>query len=71
MLSHQGVELFGRIRMIRRCGLVGGRVSLGVIFEVPKVHAKSSISASGSGCSSQLMFHCHVSCHARAMMIMA
>jgi hypothetical protein len=28
MLSHQEVELFVRIRRIRRCGLVGGGVSL-------------------------------------------
>ena len=36
MLSHQGVELFDRIKRIRRCGLVGGSVSLGVSFEVSK-----------------------------------
>jgi hypothetical protein len=39
MLSHQGVALFERIRRIRRCGLVGGSVSLG--FEFFKAHARS------------------------------
>jgi hypothetical protein len=34
MLSHQGVELFEKIRRIRRCGLSGGSESLGVGFEV-------------------------------------
>jgi hypothetical protein len=29
MLSHQGVELFDRIRRISRCDLDGGSVSLG------------------------------------------
>lgn len=43
MLSHQGVELFD-IRRIRRCGLVGGNVSLGVVFRLSKAHAKSSAS---------------------------
>ena len=36
MLSHQGVTLFERIR---RCGLVGGSVSLGVGSESLKPHA--------------------------------
>ena len=30
MLSHQRVELFERIRRIRKCGLVGIKMSLGV-----------------------------------------
>ena len=43
MLSHQGVELFDRIRRIRRCGLVGGNVSLGVGFEVSKTCVRPSL----------------------------
>jgi hypothetical protein len=35
MLSHQRVELFERIR---RCGLVGGSVSLGLAFKVSKAY---------------------------------
>jgi hypothetical protein len=33
-----------RIRRIRRCGLVGGGVSLGVELEVSKVHVHPSVS---------------------------
>jgi hypothetical protein len=40
MLGHQGVALFERIRRLRRCGLVEGSLSLGVVFEVSKAHAK-------------------------------
>lgn len=29
--------------MIRKCGLVGGRISLGVSLEVSKAHARSSL----------------------------
>lgn len=42
MLSHQGVVLFKRIRRIRRYGLVGVSVSLGLYFLVSKAHARSS-----------------------------
>jgi hypothetical protein len=41
MLSHQGVELFDRIRRIRRCGLVGGNMSLRVGFEVSNAQDQS------------------------------
>ena len=44
MLSHQGVALFEKIKRIRRCGLVGGSVSLGVGFEISKAHAKPRVS---------------------------
>lgn len=49
MISHQGVELFERIRRTRRCGLVGMGVALleevcleggGGSFEVSKAHAR-------------------------------
>ena len=40
MLINQGVELFERIRRIRRYGLVGGSVSLQVGFKVSKAHAR-------------------------------
>jgi hypothetical protein len=40
MFSHQGVALFERIRRIRRFELDGERVSVGVGFEVSKVHAR-------------------------------
>jgi hypothetical protein len=36
MLSYQEMALFEMIRRIRRCGLVGGSMSLGVGFEVSK-----------------------------------
>jgi hypothetical protein len=39
--------------MIKRCGLVGGSVSLGMDFEVSKAPARFSVSlaaACGSGC---------------------
>ena len=42
MLSHQGVELFGGIRRIRRCGLVGESVSSRVGFEVSKTRVRLS-----------------------------
>jgi hypothetical protein len=50
MLSQQGVELFGGIRRIRRCVLVGVGVALlenmplRVGFEVSKAHARPSFS---------------------------
>jgi hypothetical protein len=44
MLSHQGLELFERIRRIKRWDLVGVSVSLGVGFENLKVHVRPSIS---------------------------
>jgi len=40
MLGHQGMELFERIIRIRRCGLVGGSVSLEVDFEVSEAHER-------------------------------
>jgi hypothetical protein len=40
------VALFGKIRRIRRCGLVGGSVSLGVGFEVSEALVKPSLSLS-------------------------
>jgi hypothetical protein len=40
MLINQGVELFERIRRIRRYSLVGGSVSLQVGFKVSKAHAR-------------------------------
>lgn len=43
LLSHQGVQLFGKIRKIK-CGLVGRRVSLEVGFEVSKAHDRPSVS---------------------------
>ena len=46
MLSHQGEELFDRIRKIKRCGCVGGSVSLGVGLKVSKAHAKPSVALS-------------------------
>jgi hypothetical protein len=41
MLGHHGVVLFERIK---RCGLVGRSMSLGVGFEVSNAYAKSSLS---------------------------
>jgi hypothetical protein len=38
------VELFEKVRRTRRCGLVGGSVSLGVNFEVLKAHARPGVS---------------------------
>ena len=46
MLDLQGVELFDRIRRIRRCGLVGGSVSLGgrgVGFEVSEAYCQPRV----------------------------
>ena len=40
------MELFGRIRKIRICGLVGGSISLEVGFEVSKAHARPRVSLS-------------------------
>lgn len=45
MLSHQGVELFERIRRISRCG---ENVSMQVGFEVSKAQAKLRVSLSTS-----------------------
>jgi hypothetical protein len=42
MLSHQGVGLFERVRRNRRCGLVGGSVSLEVDPEFSKALARPS-----------------------------
>lgn len=38
------IYLFEKIRRIRVCGLVGGNVPLGSVFEVSKVHSKTSVS---------------------------
>ena len=38
------MELFGRIRRIRRCGLVGESASLEVGFEASKPHARITVS---------------------------
>jgi hypothetical protein len=46
MFSHQGVELFERVRKMRRHGLVGGSVSLRVGFEVSEAHDKPRLSVS-------------------------
>lgn len=46
MLSHGEVEPFYRIRKIRRRGLFGGIVSLGVGFEFSKVHTSPSLFSS-------------------------
>lgn len=40
MLSHLGIELFERLRRIRRCGLLGGSVSLEFGFKHSKPHAR-------------------------------
>ena len=40
MLSNQEIELFERIRRIRRCGLVAGNISLGLGSKVSKAHAR-------------------------------
>ena len=37
------MELLDRIRRFRRCGLVGGSVSLGMDFEVSKAYARPSL----------------------------
>lgn len=42
LVDYQGAKLFERIRRIRRCGLVGGTVSLGVAFDNTKAHARHS-----------------------------
>jgi hypothetical protein len=46
MLSLQGVGPLRRIRRIRSSGLVEGYVSLGVDFEVSKVHIRLSVAFS-------------------------
>lgn len=53
MCSQQGVE---RFRRIRRCFLVGRRVSLGVAFEVSTAHARCTQFLSASSPSSLLSF---------------
>lgn len=61
MPGHQGMALFERTRRIRRCGLIGGTVSLEVDVEASKpmpgpesvsVFFSVSVSLCGSGCSS-------------------
>ena len=44
MVSHQGVELFERIRRIRSCGFVGGSVLLEMGFEVANTQSRTSLS---------------------------
>ena len=46
MPSHQRIESFEMIRRIKRCGFVGGSVSLGVGFVASKAHARLSVSPS-------------------------
>ena len=42
MFSHQGVTLFERIRRIRKCGLIGRSMSLGIMnFEVSEIESLS------------------------------
>lgn len=41
-LSHQGVGFFEKIRRMRRCGPVGGSMSLRMGFEVSKAHVRPS-----------------------------
>lgn len=65
MCSHQGVEMFEKIRRIRRCGLVGRR-AWGLEF--PKPHqAQASLFAcltvGQDVCSSQLFVQHHAYCH--------
>jgi hypothetical protein len=43
MLSQQETNLFERIRRIRRRGLVGKSISLGINFEISKAHARPSL----------------------------
>ena len=40
------MALFARIRRIKRGGLVGGSVSLGMDFEISKAHTKTRVSLS-------------------------
>lgn len=72
-----GSELFARIRKIKRCGLAGGILSLGVGFEVSKAHAsRPSVylclsvyllpPTCGSGCSSQALLLQHQACLSHA-----
>lgn len=42
MLSHLGVELFDRVSKIRRYGIIGEGVSLGVGFEIAKALSRPS-----------------------------
>jgi hypothetical protein len=51
MLHHQGMELSESNRKIRRCGLVGGNMSMGVGFQVLKAHTRLSLSLSLSSLS--------------------
>ena len=43
MFSHQKVELFERIRRIRKCGPVGQSMSLGMGFEVSKAYKRPTL----------------------------
>ena len=71
MHGHQGVTLFERIKRIKRCGLIGGSVSLREGFEVSKDHAKPTVSFSpfiDQDESSELLLQhlpgcCHVPCN--------
>lgn len=64
---HQRVALFGKIRRIRRCGLVGGCVSLGVGYEVSKAYARPRVSPSAYRCCEALSY-CFSACQHAAML---
>jgi hypothetical protein len=67
MLSQELVALFDRIRRIRRCGLIGESMSLGVGFKPMPNSAFLSWPADQdialSYCSSTLYIHHHAFCH--------
>lgn len=59
--SRQGMELFARIRRIKRYGLDGGRVPMESGFEVSG--PIYSLLDYGSGCTLQLLFQHFPTCH--------
>ena len=68
MFSDQGVELSERNRRTRKCGLVGGDVTLleevchcGV-SAVSKAHARSSLSRSACGSGCKALSDCSSAC---------
>ena len=61
MFSHQGVELFERIRRIRGCGLVRESMSLLLGFEASKACVRPRLPMpTRSGLTSQLLLQHHV-----------